>query len=98
MGNRRIETEKATVKAMIEMYCKANHKEKGICEDCSQLIEYAMVRTDKCKYKAAKPACKVCKTHCYNLENRNKVKAIMRFSGPRMMFRHPLLALRHLLS
>jgi len=98
MSSKRIETEKATVKAMIEIYCKSNHKGEIICEECSQLIDYALLRTDKCKYKEEKPACKDCKTHCYSPEKRNKIKEVMRFSGPRMIFIHPILALRHLMS
>ncbi|MEI8203232.1 MAG: nitrous oxide-stimulated promoter family protein [Bacteroidota bacterium] len=98
MQSKRIATEKATVKAMIEIYCKSNHRQNTTCDDCVLLIEYALVRTDKCKYGNNKPACKVCSTHCYNKENRTKIKEIMRFSGPRMIFRHPILSIRHLLS
>ncbi len=98
MSSKKIETEKATVKAMIEIYCKANHQGNGICEDCNKLINYALFRTDKCKYKEEKPACKNCKTHCYSIDNRNKIKEVMRFSGRRMIFKHPILSLKHLIS
>lgn len=98
MQSKKIKTEKATVKAMIEIYCKSNHKGKNICEDCHQLIDYALLRTDKCKYKENKPACQKCVTHCYKPEYREKIKEVMRFSGPRMIFWHPLLALKHLLN
>lgn len=97
MQIKRIETEKTTVKAMIEIYCKANHKQKNICEDCSKLEEYALLRTDKCKYKEAKPNCKNCKSHCYSKENRDKIKEIMRYSGSRMIYRYPILTIKHLL-
>jgi hypothetical protein len=98
MSSKKIENEKATVKAMIEIYCKSKHDTGVRCEDCNQLIDYALLRTDKCKYKEEKPACKNCKTHCYSPEKRDKIKEVMRFSGPRMIFRHPILALRHLIS
>ena len=98
MQSKKITIEKATVKAMIEIYCTSNHKGKSICDDCNQLIEYALLRTDKCKYKDEKPACKACKTHCYSPEKRNIIKEVMRFSGPRMIFRHPILSIRHLMS
>jgi hypothetical protein len=29
---------------------------------------------------------------------RDRVKEVMRFSGPRMLLRHPILAIRHLLD
>ncbi len=98
MQSKRIATEKTTVKAMIEIYCKTNHKENSICEDCNKLIEYALIKTDKCRYKEEKPGCKKCKTHCYSLDNRNKIREVMRFSGPRMIFKHPVLAIKHLIS
>ena len=98
MSSKRIETEKATVKAMIEVYCKANHGEKNVCKDCKNLIEYALLRTDKCKYKENKPACQKCKTHCYKPEYREKIKEVMRFSGPRMIYIHPVLSLKHMIS
>ncbi len=31
-------------------------------------------------------------------EMREKIRAIMRFSGPRMMFHHPVAAVRHLIE
>ena len=98
MQNKKIATEKTTVKAMIEIYCKANHKGQFMCEECSKLIDYAFLRLDKCKYNENKPSCKKCKTHCYNTENRNRIRKIMRFSGKRMIFYNPILSLRHLLK
>ena len=47
MSSKRIETEKATVKAMIEVYCKANHGEKNVCKDCKNLIDYALLKPDR---------------------------------------------------
>jgi len=97
MSNR-LSTEKKVVKAMIKIYCKANHKQIEICDDCNSLIEYALLRTDRCRYHENKPACKNCQTHCYNKENRNKIIEIMQFSGKRIVFRNPILSLKHLLN
>jgi hypothetical protein len=33
--------------------------------------------------------------HCYKPAMREKIKDVMRYSGPRMSYRHPLLALFH---
>jgi hypothetical protein len=98
MPSKKIQIEKATVKAMIEIYCKSNHKGENICTECNELIEYALLRTDKCKYKENKPACKNCTTHCYSPAKREKIREVMRFSGPRMIYKHPVLSLRHLFS
>ena len=45
-----------------------------------------------------KLACAKCPIHCYQPEVREKVKAVMRYAGPRMIWRHPILALRHWLD
>ena len=74
MHGKRSATEKTIVKAMIGIYCKANHRTDGMCADCNKLMEYALLRVEYCRYKANKPACKRCPTHCYNNENRKKIK------------------------
>ena len=33
-----------------------------------------------------KTFCSNCKVHCYKPEMRKKIRAVMRFSGPRMIF------------
>lgn len=45
-----------------------------------------------------KTLCSNCKVHCYKPEMREKIRAVMRFSGPRMMFRHPVTAVCHVLE
>ena len=37
-----------------------------------------------------------CPTHCYKPEMRERVRAVMRYSGPRMLREHPVLAIAHL--
>ena len=95
-----IEGEKKTLKVMIELNCRKNHRspDRGneLCPDCSRLLSYAHSRLEKCPYGGKKPACSRCRIHCYREPERTEIKAAMRFAGPRMLFRHPLLALRHL--
>ena len=45
-----------------------------------------------------KTFCSACKVHCYRPEMREKIRAVMRWAGPRMLFVHPVLAVRHLLG
>lgn len=45
-----------------------------------------------------KTFCSNCKVHCYKADMREKICAVMRFSGPRMIFYHPIAAMRHLLE
>jgi hypothetical protein len=93
------EREKKTVSLMIELYCKKNHgKNGGLCPECTALNEYARLRSDKCPFMETKTFCSNCKVHCYKPEMREKIREVMRFSGPRMIFHHPIMAIRHLIE
>jgi TPP-dependent indolepyruvate ferredoxin oxidoreductase alpha subunit len=97
MKSKKIENEKATVKAMIELFCRDNHsRTSGLCPGCSMLMEYSHLKLEKCSLGENKPACSKCSIHCYNAANRKKVREVMRYSGPRMLCYHPALAIRYL--
>lgn len=89
--------EARTVSAMIHIYCRALHgAAKGLCPDCAGLFAYAQERIEKCPFGDEKPVCNQCTVHCYESERRERVKEVMRYAGPRMLWRHPILAIRHL--
>ncbi len=94
------EREKAMVGKMIALYCRRNHgtKKGRLCESCSELDEYARSRSDHCPFMETKTFCSNCKVHCYKPEMREKIRTVMRFSGPRMLFHHPVSALRHVIE
>lgn len=93
------EREKQTVSLMIALYCRKNHGTKhGLCTECSALDTYARQRSDKCPFMETKTFCSNCKVHCYKPEMREKIRAVMRFSGPRMIFHHPVMAVRHVIE
>lgn len=95
----RLERERHTIRVMIEIYCRGHHRTaQALCPECRELFNYAMQRIEKCPFKDAKPTCAKCPIHCYKPERRQQVRQVMRFAGPRMMRRHPLLALRHYLD
>jgi len=95
----RLESERKTIEAMIGIYCRARHRPKnGLCPECSELLRYASHRLHSCPFQEEKPTCGNCLVHCYKPRMREKVREVMRFSGPRMLFHHPLMALRHLLD
>jgi hypothetical protein len=71
---------------------------EGLCAECAELLEYARLRLEKCRYGADKPTCANCETHCYRPAMRERVRAVMRYSGPRMLKRHPVLAVAHLVD
>ncbi len=95
----RIDREKKTVRAMVRIYCQGRHATPGgLCAECEELLEYAFARLDRCPFGESKATCADCTTHCYRQEMKDRVKTVMRYAGPRMLFRHPLLALRHWLD
>ena len=92
----RIEEEKQTVEQMIRLYCRLKEGNKVLCEDCSALLEYAHKRLDHCKFGEKKSTCRKCPVHCYKPAMREKMQQVMRFAGPRMMWYHPVDAIKHL--
>jgi hypothetical protein len=81
---------------MIRMYCKNHHyPRKSLCENCNNLLEYALIRLEKCPQHHNKPTCAKCTIHCYKPDKREYVREVMRYSGPRMLLNHPYLAIMH---
>ena len=88
--------EKKTVEAMIRLFCHDNHETDSLCDDCSELLAYSGARLDHCPFGDEKPKCSHCEVHCYKPEMRERITEVMRYSGPRMLLHHPVMALRHL--
>jgi hypothetical protein len=94
---RRMARERKTVEAMIGLYCRGQHGSNGqLCAECEALRDYARQRLEKCPFQAGKTTCAKCPVHCYKPEQRASIRAVMRYAGPRMLLRHPVLALCHL--
>lgn len=96
--------EKKLIPVMINMYCRGNHKaerksaglkRKEVCPDCAALTEYALFRLEKCPFKEDKGFCSFCKIHCYKPDMKEKIRLVMKYSGPRMIFTHPVFAFSH---
>ena len=94
------EKEKAMVSEMIALYCRKKHKTKRgqLCTQCAELTEYARQRSEKCPFMENKTFCSNCKVYCYKPDMREKIRAVMRFSGPRMFFSHPIIAVSHVIE
>lgn len=95
---RRAAREKRTVGAMMAIYCKGHHGQRGgsICDECAAILDYAKERIDSCPLIEDKPTCANCPVHCYDEPMREKIKGVMRYSGPRMMLSHPVMSVRHM--
>jgi Nitrous oxide-stimulated promoter len=95
----RLIRENKTIEAMIRMHCRfRHHTPDGLCPDCHELLAYARERLGRCPYQELKTTCARCLIHCYKPVMRDKIRTAMRYAGPRMMYRHPLLALYHLID
>ena len=101
------EREKEIVSDMILLYCQKQHKsirkafglrKTELCPECAELESYARMRSDKCPFMEAKTFCSNCKVHCYQPKMRERIRQVMRFSGPRMLFVHPVAAIRHVVE
>ncbi len=92
--------EQKVVEEMIALYCRKNHHTAGdgLCGDCRELVDYAKQRSEKCPFMENKTFCVNCRVHCYKPDMRERIRVVMRFSGPRMIVYHPVLAVWHLLS
>lgn len=96
MATDRIEQEKAVVERMIRLYCRKREGNRALCPACEELLRYAHARLSRCPFGARKKTCRLCAVHCYKPVMRERMREVMRFAGPRMLFHHPLSALRHL--
>ena len=88
----------AMIAAMLRMYCRAHHDERdaALCADCAELHDYARRRLERCVFGDAKPTCTNCTVHCYSAEKREQIRQVMKWSGPRMPLRHPILSIYHM--
>ncbi|WP_216598080.1 nitrous oxide-stimulated promoter family protein [Propionispora sp. 2/2-37] len=99
MKNNRILREQVCIEKMILLYCKGVHQtDDGLCVECRRLFGYARQRLERCIFSQDKPVCAKCPVHCYQKTMRQNIVLVMRYAGPRMLYKHPILALRHLID
>ena len=98
--NKHLVREFRTISRMVGIYCSDHHggSVRALCADCRGFLDYAERRLDKCPYGDDKPTCANCPIHCYKPAQRELAREIMRYAGPRMMLRHPFLAITHLID
>jgi hypothetical protein len=86
------------IEAMVRLYCRG-HAHAGrvpLCPDCAELFEYATRRLERCVFGDVKPTCANCTVHCYSTVKREQIRVVMKWAGPRMALRHPILSIVHL--
>lgn len=96
---RRLRREIKTVEKMLALSCRERHGAVGdLCDRCEALRLYVRERIDQCPFGSGKPTCLNCQVHCFKPEMREAVRDVMRYAGPRMMKRHPVLTILHLID
>ncbi|MGG7179341.1 nitrous oxide-stimulated promoter family protein [Clostridium paraputrificum] len=96
---KRINKEKEVVELMINLYCDKKHKcNSERCEECNELLEYAHKRLSYCKFGDEKSSCSKCPIHCYKKDMKERIKEVMKFSGPRLMIYKPFEFVRHMVK
>lgn len=96
---RRIRRELKTVRAMIEIYCHGHHAADGdLCRECQDLRDYTQMRVQRCPFGRDKPTCVNCTVHCFKREMRDRIRTVMRYAGPKMPTRHPVLSIFHVID
>ncbi len=94
----RVEREIKTVQVMISDYCRDHHSHDRRCLECAELSDYALERLRKCPFQEGKTTCSKCPVHCFKPDMRQRIRTVMRYAGPRMIYRHPMLALLHIID
>lgn len=99
----RLQREQATMVAMLRLFCHdhhghAGHDGEGLCSTCAEMLAYSRKRLAACPFGPEKPTCVNCQIHCYGPAQREVTRQVMRYAGPRMLLRHPLLALAHVVD
>ncbi|WP_367277228.1 nitrous oxide-stimulated promoter family protein [Oceanispirochaeta sp.] len=87
-----------TLRRTYSLYCRANHLDpsKFLCQTCTADLNYSNQKTLKCPFKKYGRTCSSCKVHCYDKDHRDRIRTVMRFTGPRLILHNPVLAGRHL--
>ena len=82
---------------MVELYCRRHHSTtQELCEECGRLLDYSLQRIEHCPKGEKKRSCRKCESHCYAPIDKERVKMVMRYVGPRMLIVNPVAAFRHL--
>lgn len=71
---------------------------RDLCPECAELEAYAHARSERCPFMEEKTFCSNCTVHCYRPEMRERIRTAMRYTGPRILFHHPVMAIRHMIE
>ena len=95
-----IPNEKKHIKKSFLIYCHKNHGTENdtLCPKCTALLASVMVKMNRCQYGVTKPICDRCEKSCLGAVQTKEFLKIMKSSGKFMLFRHPIMAIKHKLQ
>lgn len=82
---------------MIALYCRHCLQAGVAPEEYRRLADYACRRLDHCRFGEHKPDCRSCPIHCYAPHEREAIRRVMRWAGPRMLWYYPADTLAYML-
>ncbi|SDF58329.1 Nitrous oxide-stimulated promoter [Fontibacillus panacisegetis] len=98
-GKHKYSDKEKLIVEMLDNSISSNHSiEVELCNECLELQQYASRRLSLCQFGENKSTCANCAVHCYAPSQRERIKEVMRYAGPRMLWSHPVLTIRHMLD
>lgn len=100
-SQKKLADEQRLVESMIYLHCKGKKHDRGgnrLCSQCEELAQYTRERNEHCPFMETRTFCQYCKVHCYKSEMRERISGVMRYSGPRMIYHQPVMAIKHLIE
>lgn len=94
----RIKEEQRVVEQMIRLYCRKKEGNQKLCPSCTELLQYAAARLEHCKFGENKTTCMKCPIHCYRPQMKERMREVMRWAGPRMIWYNPIAAIKHIIK
>ena len=94
----KIKMKKEIISLMVKLYCQKKHTDKILCPQCKDLLNYCFERLESCPEKLDNFFCNNCQINCFAQKQQDEIRKVMRFAGPRMLFYHPPLVVKFLLS
>ncbi len=93
--------EKELITIMIKLYNKKKLGQKQLTKEMQELLDYSYLRIENCPHRkknfnGKKPFCSCCTIQCYKADMKQDMVEVMKFSGPRMIFSHPIVSIEHL--
>jgi hypothetical protein len=92
----RLRRDLRVIDVMVRLWCRGVHQPRGESSAaCAELLAYARTKLLRCPFAADRPSCSRCAVHCYRKDMRERIRAVMRYAGPRILVREPVMALRY---